>query len=508
MATWLRGEAQAASCIYWIEPPPAGNDGNPGSSSAPWATLEHASDAVPDSGCTIWVRPGLYSGNHRINRRFNFLTTFQAVSPYQAILENNGPVLNVSGGRLITFSGFLFRHSGPGAADLLIYIDQNDDGWAENITLVDNILHDAYSDDLLKIHDGARYIRVIGNVFYNQGPGEEHMDVNSVTDVLIERNIFFNDFSGSGRVDPQDTKDFIVIKDSNGASDGQLGAQRIDVHRNIFLNWQGYLGEAFVQVGKDGKPYHEALDVHVENNLLIGNSAQQIGSAFGVGGAKNVMFANNTIVGDLPSRAYAMRVVINGDNPLNENIHFYNNIWSDPTGTMGADNSGSSNEFSDGDPSETTNLVLDNNLYWNGGQPIPDGDLLSPMVDDPRAVVGNPGLNTNQGFIILPRWDGTSFVSGSASISQEFNRLAGLYATIPANSLPVDQADPAFAPLVDIFGQPRGSQPDLGAFETVPVEYNFKEYIPIAVRKTTGTGLRLAEKSGIGFQRPENISVE
>ncbi len=455
----------AASCQYWIAPSPTGNDANTGSASAPWATLEHASETVPDNGCTIWVEPGVYNGNERISRRFTVNTTFQATQAYKAVFQNNGPVLNISGATHLTFSGFRFRHSGPGASPLVVYIDWNDDGFAEHITLRNNIFHDSYNNDILKIHDGVRFITVARNIFYNQGSGEEHIDLNSATDAVIEENIFFNDFAGSGRTNPNDTKDFIVIKDSNGANDGQLGAERVWVRRNVFLNWEGYLGEAFVQVGKDGKTYFEARDVFIENNLLIGNSGDQTGSAFGVSGAKDVTFANNTIVGDLPSRSFAMRVVIRDQNPLNENIFFYNNIWSDPTGTMGADLSGSSNEFSDGEPENTVNEVLDNNLYWNGGAAIPDGDFLSPMLNDPRALVGNPGLNTNQNGVVLPRWNGNAFLSGANSVLEEFNRLVNQFGTIPTNSPAVDQADPSRAPAVDILGRPRGSNPDLGAFE-------------------------------------------
>ena len=105
------------------------------------------------------------------------------------------------------------------------------------------MFHDSWNNDILKINNGARFIRVENNVFYNQGPGtisgDEHMDVNSVTDVSIEDNIFFNDFAGSGRPNLNDTSSFIVIKDSNAADDGLVGSFRIAVRRNVFLSWQG-----------------------------------------------------------------------------------------------------------------------------------------------------------------------------------------------------------------------------------------------------------------------------
>lgn len=51
----------AAAAIYHVAPPPAGNDANPGSEAAPWATLQHAAGRV-QAGDTIRVRSGNYVG--------------------------------------------------------------------------------------------------------------------------------------------------------------------------------------------------------------------------------------------------------------------------------------------------------------------------------------------------------------------------------------------------------------------------------------------------------------
>jgi hypothetical protein len=130
---------------------------------------------------------------------------------------------------------------------------------------------------------------------------------------------------------------------------------------------------------------------------------------------------------------------------------------------MGA-GGGGGNDFSDGSPVETTNLVLDRNLYWNGGTAIPPGDQVNPSVDDVRRVVADPMLNTNQAGIVLPRWNGAAFASGSASVREEFIRLVNLHGAIPAGSPARNQADPALSAAEDILGRPR-SAPDLGAFE-------------------------------------------
>ncbi len=466
---------EAAACGYWVAPAPEGDDRNEGTADSPWATLDYAAEVMQDDDCIVWVKPGRYSGTFGLNRRFDTSATFQATQPYQAILENNGLVVNILGAKNITLEGFIFQHSGPGAEPVLVQSRHNAGHWTENLTLRNNIFRDSYNNDLLKIANAARFVIVEGNVFYNQGAHEEHIDVDSATDVVIQGNIFFNDFQGSGRENANNTKSYITINDSNENPVGPEGSERITVLGNIFLNWEGRK-ETFIQVGLDGKPYYEAKDVLVANNLLIGNSDNQVYAPFGVRGAKDVVFANNTITGDMPSSAFGMWVSITELNLLNDNIAFYNNIWADPTGTMGSDLSGDANKFSVGNPAQTSNLIIDNNLYWNGGMPIPPGDLLSPLVDDPRPITADPFLNPEQAAIILPRWNGLAFRSGLASFAEEFERLVELYGRIPPGSPAIGRADQAFVPAVDILGRPRSATPILGAYETT-IEY---AYLPFA----------------------------
>jgi hypothetical protein len=453
-----------ATCEHWVAPPPHGSDANPGTLEQPWATLEHAAAAVPDQQCTVWFKNGLYTGENRLSRRFSTPTTFRAINPYRAVFENNDSTISLLGVKNMIFEGFEFRHAGPGSEAIVVSVHSDNGFWAEMITFRNNIFHDSYNNDLLKLYNGVRFATIEGNLFYNQGEAEQHMDVNSVTDSVIQDNIFFNDYQGSGRPIPEDTKAFIVIKDSGEEADGQLGSERVTVRRNLFLNWQGSTSQ-FVKIGNDGKPYHEGKEILVENNLFIGNSDDMIGAAFGVSGGRDILFRHNTIVGDLPAREYAFFVDIKKENPINENVFFYNNIWSDPTGTMGFEVKGPPGRFSDGEPSETDNLILDNNLYWNGSVPVPPGELVSPLVHDAHRVVANPLLPEDQGDIVLPRWNGTTFISCNRLIRQEFVRLVLLYGVIPANSPAIGAADPFQTTSEDILARPRTAIPDLGAYE-------------------------------------------
>jgi hypothetical protein len=463
----------AIGAVYYVATNGSDTTGN-GSSETPWATITHALDMVEDASI-ILVRPGTYEGRIRLRGTFAESVTVRSEQPYQARLRHTGTVVTCYYGQGITMEGFDIAHSGPGAGALVVQIqdlrgiESGGDDIVSHITLRNNILHDSYDNDILKINNGAGQITVEGNMFYNQTGSDEHIDVNSVTDIVIQDNIFFNDFAGSGRLNENDTSSYIVVKDSNADDDTNLGSRRITIRRNIFLNWEGSTGSNFILIGEDGQSYYEAVGVDVENNLLLGNADNVMRAPFGVKGGQNITFLNNTIAGDLPALAFAMRLNTEGDNPANDQIKFYNNIWSDPAGTMGAENSSRPNDFSDTPIGETADFELDNNLYWNGGFDIPeDSAELVNYTDYTARMVDDPQLGTHQG-LVLPRWDpdDTGFADGSATIRQAFEQLVELYGTPAEGSPAIDAANFSVAPLDDILGnlRPAGAESDVGALE-------------------------------------------
>jgi hypothetical protein len=451
-----------------------------GSVVKPWATIQQALRSVPD-GALILVRPGVYTGrlrllSYRPDVTFTKGVTLRSETPYAAQLRasDNTVVTCYEECHGITMEGFDIAHLDPGTPDRVVvfHVDGQGNKSASRITLRNNIFHDSYNNDILKINNNATQVLVEGNIFYNQSSSDEHIDVNSVEDVTVQDNIFFNDFAGSGRTNPTENSSYIVIKDSNGEEDGIAGSDRITVGRNIFANWEGSEGANFVLVGEDGAPYHEAKNVTIGNNLMIGNSPNIMRAAFGVKGARDVFFRNNTITGDLPARAYAMRLNIEGENPPNENIRLVNNIWSDPAGTMGATDQGTVIRFAEVPVGETITFNLSNNLYWNGGKPIPtsEEDAVN-ITDDDRQKTGDPLLGSQAG-IVMPRWDPNAgrFADGSSTIRAAFEQLVERYGKPGAGSAALDAAEPSLAPEDDILGtkRPVGSAPDLGAVELQP----------------------------------------
>ena len=457
-----------------------------GSPASPWATITHALDNVP-SGSDILVRPGVYNGRVRLRGAFSPAVTVRSEIPYFAVLQNDDRVVTaysepggVSG---ITLEGFEIRHSGPGAAPLVVHVDGGGDGSVSHIILRNNILHDSYDNDLLKINNAAHDVLVAGNLFYNQTGSDEHVDVNSVYNVTVQDNVFFNDFAGSGRANANDTGSYIVVKDSNATDDNVLGSSDVVVRRNVFLNWQGSTGANFVLVGEDGQTFVEGRDILVENNLMLGNAANVMRAPFGVKSGENITFRHNTVVGDLPALAYAMRLNVENPAVTNQNVNFYNNVWSDPTATMGAEDPTRPHDFSDTPPGETGAFVLANNLYWNGGAPIPhDPNELVNYTDDPTPRVANPLLPA-QTNLVLPRWNPAAqqFAGGSHTIRQAFERLVTLYAAAAPNSPLLDAARPDQSPATDILGNPRLT-PDLGALEHTPFTPTNHLYLPLARR--------------------------
>lgn len=446
-----------------------------GSAVAPWASISSAVTRVPD-GALILVQPGTYSGQVDLGGRFPRGLTVRSALPYRARLENDATVVVCFTCAGITLEGFEITHDGQGAGRYVIQIqDVEGNGWGgRDVVLRDNVIHDSHNNDLVKVNNGAANVRLSGNVFYNMGgPGRDsHLDINSATHVVVENNIFFNDFEGSGRRNGNDTGSFVVIKDSNGEDDANIGARNITVRQNVFLNWQGGGGNTFIVVGEDSVDYFQAQSVLIENNLMLGNAPYEIQAAFQVRGSRHVVFRNNTVSGDLPGRTFAMRLSRSDGNPRNEAVLFFNNIWSDPTGTMGARAGGGALSFADAEPEDTASFLLRNNLYWNGNRPVPiDDHSLVTIADDPAALVGDPQLPSLHD-IALPRWlaERGVFADGSATIRDAFERLVSWYGTPAAGSLAIDAADPAHVPAEDILGRPRDDgAPDVGAVERIPL---------------------------------------
>jgi len=438
----------------YVAPNGSDQSGN-GSLTNPWASISYAIDQVSD-GTTVEVAPGTYNGRVRLDQAFSNGVVIRSTQAYQARLRYDaGAVVICFTCRGVTLEGFDIAHSANNVGGLVIQIQNNVIG---DVTLRNNIIHDSTDNDLLKINNGANDVLVEGNLFYNQAGSDEHIDINSATNITVRDNVFFNTDSQAV------TSSYIVIKDSNGNSDNLLGARNVTVQRNVFFNWQGNDGQSFVRVGEDGTPNFEARDVLIENNLMLGNSNRLMRSAFTVQGSRDVVFRSNTVVGNLPSRSFAARLLASGSNQANQNIVLSNNIWSDPSGSMGAEGFNGADVF-DAPIGDNASVTLNNNLYFNGANAIPaDTNQEVKVADDTNAVIGDPRLPSQNG-LSLPIYNGTSFGSGLSTIRAVFIDFVMRYGKPANTSAALGRADINDMPADDILGNTRNGTADIGAFE-------------------------------------------
>ena len=442
-----------------------------GSRLKPWRTVDFAVFKAKDHS-TIIVTPGIYEGSIRLKRKFSKSLLIKAEIPYLTKLTNNSRILAIVGAASnITIEGFEFSHINNKASPLLVHIDgygSYGTATVSNITLKNNIFHDSFNNDLLKINNGAKHIQVECNMFYNQGDSDEHIDINSVENITISDNVFFNDFQKSDRKITYKSSSYIVVKDSNDNEDKIIGSKNVKIHRNIFLNWQGSNGHGFILIGEDGKPYYEAENVNIYNNLMLGNSNISMRSPLGIKGAKKINFYNNTTTGALPSNAYAIRVNREGSNKINSDIKLYNNIWSDASGTMGQGINEKNTDFSDILPNQLKNFTLDNNLIFNGSNSLPSSffDKINPS-DDKHLIHSNPVFPDNS-MLITPVWLPIkgSFADGSFTVREAFTRLV-LYYGIPGNTAAIQsRVNDKYLPNKDILGSIRTLPHSVGAYST------------------------------------------
>jgi len=434
-----------------------------GSRLRPYRTIDYAIYMAKDDS-TIIVTPGTYKGETRIKKGFKKGLLLKSEFPYLAKLTNNSRVLAIVGNASnIIIEGFEITHSSKKTGPVLIQFDGYATDKVHHVTLRNSIIHNSFNNDLVKINNGVEDIKIECNMFYNQGDSDEHIDINSVKNITVSDNVFFNDFKKNNRKISLETSSYIVIKDSNSNEDQFLGSQNINVLRNVFFNWQGSRGQGFVLIGEDGKPYFEANNVTIANNLMIGNSPIEMRSPFGVKGAQNIQFYHNTIVGDLPSQAFAFRINTEKNNPVNNNISFYNNIWSDPFSTMGQGPTDKNNDFSDTLHYQLDSFTLHNNVYWNGGSDIPSSFFDRVNIDDdPSAHIMDPKISSSHA-LITPIWkeDTQNFDDNSYSIRDAFKKIVLLYG-IPKQKLNFKSTTPITT--LDILGNIR-KKSTVGAVE-------------------------------------------
>ena len=261
-----------ASACHYVDP--AGNDGNAGTSAAPWRTLQHAAD-VTGPGDTVIVNDGVYTGGGNVVTISRSGTAagwlvFRAANLWGAVIDgqNNASTVGVEiNGNYIRVEGFEVRYTSRYGIDA--YGGSESVGGNHDVDVVRNHIHDighictgdvggivgvdAYSDNLTiernVIHDVGRL-----------GPGEQgcvepnanwqnhdHGVYHGIgNNVVIRNNVFYNfthgwaiqRYNGNGAV----TSGLTIVNNTfafpNPWRDGQIiiatGVTNLLIANNIF----------------------------------------------------------------------------------------------------------------------------------------------------------------------------------------------------------------------------------------------------------------------------------
>jgi parallel beta-helix repeat protein len=398
--------ARIVPTVFYVAP--GGNNNNAGSSVAPWATLQFASDQVA-AGDQVIVRAGNYVGFHVTTDGtpsqpivFTAEANVAITSPNPSSPQANQDGINIEGADYITIEGFRINDmpragirvvTNTGAVIRNNSADHNGrwaifTGFAENVTIENNTTSRSQLEHGIYVSNSADNPIVRGNTSFNNRACGIHMNSDAsmggdgvITGALIENNTIYGNGVGGGSA----------------------------------INMDGVSNSI------------------VRNNLLYDNHATGIGlyQIDGAHGAQNNLIVNNTV-----------RVASDGRWAL-----LINNA------SMG---------------NTVFNNVLLNDGTYRGSISVSQ-DSLSGLKSDYNVVMDRFTTDDGNTRLTLTQWRAAGHDTHSiiATPIQLFEDLYRLLPTSPAIDAGIGTFNGANAPALalDGFGRPSGSGYDIGAFE-------------------------------------------
>jgi parallel beta-helix repeat protein len=208
---------------YYVAPPPTGDDGNPGTLGAPWATIQHAADTV-QPGDTVQVRAGNYAGGY-------FETSGTAALPI--VLENypgespsitdDNPTtpdgINLEGASYITVQGFTVNgRTRAGIRAVLCEhvtirnnaMDANGvwgvlTGFCDDLLIENNIASNSIDQHGIYVGNSGDRPVIRGNTIFGNNANGIHMngDISQggdgiISNATVEDNVIFDNGVGGG----------------------------------------------------------------------------------------------------------------------------------------------------------------------------------------------------------------------------------------------------------------------------------------------------------------------
>ncbi len=392
---------------YYVAPPPGGNDGNTGTLGAPWATLQHAADAV-QPGDTVQVRAGSYAGGY-------FETSGTAELPI--VLENypgespsitdDNPTtpdgINLEGASYMTVQGFTVN--GRTRAGIRAVL-------CEHVTIRDNVM---------------------------DGNGVWGILTGFCDDLLIEDNIASNSI------------------EQHGIYVGNSGDRPVIRANTIYgNNANGIHMNGDISQGGDGI----ISNATVEDNVIYDNGLGG-GSGINCDGVQDSLIRNNLIYDEHASGISLYQ--IDGGAPSTGNRVLNNTVLIASNGRWALN-------IQDGAANTTArNNILWNDHSFRGSLAISE-DSLPGFTDDNNALMDRFTTDGGDTILTLAEWrqltglDTHSFVSTPAALFA--NAGSGDY-RLAATSPALDAGETRADVPGDIVGvvRPQGPGYDIGAFE-------------------------------------------
>jgi len=401
----------AAADDYWVAPPPAGNDSNPGTDALPWATLQHAADEVV-AGDTVWVRSGSFAGAHlTTSGTASDPIAFRAAPGESPQITSDNPStpdgFNIEGASWVIIEGF--EVSGRTRAGIRAVL-------CEHVTIRGNTcasngtwgIFTGFCDDLL-------------------------IEGNATSGSLDEHGIYV---SNSG--------DRPVIRGNR-----IWGNSRCGIHMNgdVSMGGDGIISEAVV-----------------EENTIWSNGASG-GSGINMDGVQSSLVRNNLIYDQHASGISLYR--IDGGGPSSNNRVLNNTV------VVTSDGRWALNIQNDSTGTEIRNNVLWSEHSFRGAIDV-CANCLSGLTSNHNAVDDAITLDGGSTVLTLAEWQsstGQDQASMVASPAELFVDAPAGDFHLKSGSPAVDAGELRADVPTDLDGRPRplGPTHDIGAYEGVAV---------------------------------------
>jgi parallel beta-helix repeat protein len=213
----------SSATTYVVAPPPAGDDGNPGTLGAPWATLQHAADTV-QPGDTVEVRAGNYAGGYFETSGTAELPIVLEAYPGEspAITDDNPTTpdgINLEGASYMTVQGFTVNgRTRAGIRAVLCehvtirgnVMDQNGvwgvlTGFCDDLLIENNIASRSGEQHGIYVGNSGDRPVLRGNTIFGNNANGIHMngDISQggdgiISNAIVEDNVIYDNGLGGG----------------------------------------------------------------------------------------------------------------------------------------------------------------------------------------------------------------------------------------------------------------------------------------------------------------------